>query len=220
MSIVAHNIEKLFGDPPTHVLKGINFEIQTGEFVSLTGRSGSGKSTLLYILSSLDKPTRGDVSLSGLSLDQMSETDLHLFRNQKIGFVFQFHFLLPELSALENVLMPARKLKQENEKRPYAIDLLKQFGLEDRINNLPHQLSGGEMQRVAIARALVMSPEFIFADEPTGNLDSANGELVMRIFHDINVKNKTTIVMVTHDQEFAKNASRQIHLADGKVVSV
>lgn len=217
MSILISNIKKSFGAPPVLVLKGISAEINEGEMVSITGRSGSGKSTLLYIMSSLDRPTTGDVLVNGISLFKILSKELHEFRNQKMGFVFQFHHLLPELSALENILMPSLKLKSGPDKKPFAMELLKEFGLESKTNSLPSQLSGGEQQRVAIARAVVMKPAYLFADEPTGNLDSVNGELVMNLFKRINNEYGTTIVYVTHDKEFASLASRQIHLVDGQI---
>lgn len=218
MSIIMTDIKKSFGQPPTQILKGITSEIKDGEMVSITGRSGSGKSTLLYIISSLDKPTSGDVLIDHVSLTTLNAKELHQFRNQKMGFVFQFHHLLPELTALENVLMPALKSGTGKEHTEAALELLKEFGIREKANSLPSQLSGGEQQRVAIARALVMSPRFLFADEPTGNLDSVNGLLVMNLFKRINKERGTTIVFVTHDQTFAQMASRQINLADGLIV--
>ncbi len=212
------NITKSFGDPPTQVLKNISAEILDGEMVSIMGRSGSGKSTLLYIISSLDKPSSGEVMIDQESLSNMSQKKLHQFRNQKMGFVFQFHHLLPELTALENVLMPTLKLDNDPHRKDYAFELLIEFGIRDKADHLPSQLSGGEQQRVAIARALMMKPRFLFADEPTGNLDSANGQLVMNLFKRINQERKTTIVYVTHDQLFAQLATRQINLADGKII--
>jgi len=217
MSIEALDVKKIFGIPPTEVLKGISFKINSGEFVSLTGRSGSGKSTLLYILSSLDSPSQGQVKLDGKDVYSLTPSELHKFRNEKMGFVFQFHYLLPELSSLENVLMPTIKTHQRESKRKRAQELLGQFGLGDKLDRLPRQLSGGEQQRVAIARALIMEPEYLFADEPTGNLDSVNGEVVMKLLRQINDDFKTTIVMVTHDPDFASMAKRQIYLVDGKV---
>lgn len=217
MGIVAEQIGKIVGDPPTRVLTDISFSIDDGEFVALTGRSGSGKSTLLYILSSLDNPTEGKVILSGCDLGQMPPEELYRFRNEQMGFVFQFHYLLAELSALENVLMPARKYGREKEKQAYAEDLLAQFGLKDKMKRLPRQLSGGEQQRVAIARALVMQPRYLFADEPTGSLDTLNGDIVMKIIRESNEKRKTTVVLVTHDPDFAAQAQRQILLVDGKL---
>lgn len=218
MAIIMNQIVKSFGQPPTMILKGISGEIQNGEMLAITGRSGSGKSTLLYIISSLDQATSGDVLVDGASLAQMNKTELHHFRNQKMGFVFQFHYLLPELSALENILMPAMKQNEEIKRKSFALELLKEFGLNQKINHLPGQLSGGEQQRVAIARALIMQPQIIFADEPTGNLDSTNGRLVIDLFKRINQEFGTTIIFVTHDQIFAQMASRQIHLVDGQVV--
>jgi lipoprotein-releasing system ATP-binding protein len=217
MSIVMKNIKKSFGHPPTMILKGISGEIKNGEMLSITGRSGSGKSTLLYIISSLDRATEGDCLVEGVSLSKMSKNELHHFRNQKMGFVFQFHHLLPELSALENVMMPTLKAPFSSERKEFAMELLQEFGIADKAQSLPSQMSGGEQQRVAIARALVMKPAILYADEPTGNLDSANGEMVMKLFSKINRERNTTIVYVTHDQIFAKMASRQINLVDGQI---
>jgi ABC-type lipoprotein export system ATPase subunit len=219
MAIVARNVCKTFGEPPTRVLQDVNLEVADGEFLALTGRSGSGKSTLLYILSSLDLPTSGSVEVSGVDIAKMKELELHRFRNEQVGFVFQFHYLLAELTALENVLMPTRKLEQWEKRRPYAEFLLESFGLKDKMPNYPRQLSGGELQRVAIARSLVMEPRYLFADEPTGALDSANGDLVMNLIHEVNRNRKTTVVMVTHDPDFAKQAGRQVKLVDGQIAS-
>lgn len=213
-----NNIKKSFGQPPTEVLKGISGEIKTGEMLAITGRSGSGKSTLLYIISSLDRPSAGEVIIDKVSLSEISQMELHRFRNQKMGFVFQFHYLLPELSALENVMMPTSKFKQEPQHKEFAMELLTEFGIKDKAKSLPSQLSGGEQQRVAIARALVMKPQYLFADEPTGNLDSVNGELVINLFKRINKERGTTIIYVTHDQTFANEASRKINLVDGRMV--
>lgn len=219
MGIIAQYITKTFGDPPVKVLSGVSLNINNGDLVSLTGRSGSGKSTLLYILSSLDDPTAGSVMIDELSYGKMHRKELHQFRNEKMGFVFQFHYLLPELNALENILMPTRKLKLQNEKRSYAYELLERFGLKDRHHHLPRQLSGGEQQRVAIARALIMSPAYLFADEPTGNLDSINGDIVMQIFKEINTADKTTIIYVTHDRGYAEMARSTYRLVDGVLQS-
>ncbi len=219
MSILLHEVNKSFPNPPTQVLTNISCEIKLGEFVSLVGRSGSGKSTLLYIMSSLDKATSGSVKIGGEEISSFTQKKLHQFRNEHMGFVFQFHYLLPELSAEENILMPARKNGLHHQKREYAHYLLEQFGIKDKINRLPKQLSGGEQQRVAIARALIMEPTYLFTDEPTGNLDTANGEIVMNIFKKLNLEKKTTIVMVTHDPDFANSATRQIYLSDGKITS-
>ncbi len=219
MSIIMKQINKSFGEPPVNVLKNISGTIQDGEMVSIVGRSGSGKSTLLYIISSLDQPSSGEVIVDDVSISKIDQKELHRFRNQKMGFVFQFHHLLPELTALENVMMPTLKCPYDKNRKIFAHELLNEFGILDKADRLPSQLSGGEQQRVAIARALVMKPKFLFADEPTGNLDSANGQLVMNLFLRINKERATTIIYVTHDSLFAQMASRQIHLVDGKIVS-
>lgn len=218
MGIVARNVGKSFGQPPTRVLSDISLEIKDGEFISLTGRSGAGKSTLLYLISSLDHVSEGNIEIDGQDITRMKPEELHRFRNEKMGFVFQFHYLIAELTALENVLLPARKRNQEEQRRPLAESLLEQFGLGDKKHRLPRQLSGGEAQRVAIARSLVMEPRYLFADEPTGSLDSVNGDLVMKIIRDCNDRLRTTVVMVTHDADFAKMAPRQINLRDGRIV--
>ncbi len=219
MSIVAESLGKSFGSPKVHVLQDLTFEIKKGEFVSISGRSGSGKSTLLYLLSTLDVPTCGTLSIMGRDPHKMGVHELHQFRNEHIGFVFQFHYLLPELTALENILMPARKSNQEQIKMAAAMELLGEFGIADKVDRLPSQLSGGEQQRVAIARALILSPSIIFADEPTGNLDTANGEIVMDLLCRTNKNQGTTLVLVTHEPEFAARASRQITLVDGRLRS-
>ncbi len=212
------NLEKELGAQKSLILKGLNFEVNEGEFVSLTGKSGSGKSTLLYILSTLDWPTRGQIFLGDKDVQALSSNDLHKLRNRNIGFVFQFHYLLPELTALENVMMPARKAGVYEEKLPFAKQLLEMVGLGQRINYLPKELSGGQSQRVSIARSLIMNPKFLFADEPTGSLDSTNSKLVLDIFKEANKKYNTTIVMVTHDTDMASATDRQIHLVDGRVL--
>lgn len=216
MGILATNVSKSIGQPAVSILKNISIEIKSGEFVALTGRSGSGKSTLLYLLSSLDTPTSGHIDIDGTDLQQMSSDELHRFRNEKVGFVFQQNYLLPELTLIENVLMPALKFDQVERKQVRALELLKEFGLKDKLERFPRELSGGEQQRVSIARALVMQPTYLFADEPTGSLDTANGAIVMSIIRDVN-KAGTTVVMVTHDQGFADQAERKIHLSDGMV---
>lgn len=217
MSLVARSIEKSFGEPPTRVLKGISFEIRDGEFVSLTGRSGSGKSTLLYILSTLDVSTSGTVEIDGIDVQLLKQSQVHRFRNEQMGFVFQFHYLLPELTAIENVLMPALKAGQWRERRGDALALLREFGVADKADRFPRQLSGGEQQRVAIARSLVMRPRYLFADEPTGNLDSVNGDIVMSLLRRMNQERGTTVIYVTHDAGFAALAGRSIHLVDGQL---
>jgi putative ABC transport system ATP-binding protein/lipoprotein-releasing system ATP-binding protein len=219
MGIITQHVDKSIGENPSKILTDINIDIQSGEFVALTGRSGSGKSTLMYIISSLDKPTSGKVIIDNQDVNSLSKEDLDHFRNEKMGFVFQFHYLIAELNVLENILLPARKLKKEKERTQHALFLLNEFGLNEKVKRLPRQLSGGEQQRVAIARALVMEPAYLFADEPTGSLDSANGEIVMRILSDFNSRMKTTVVLVTHDPSFAARAQRQIRMADGRIVS-
>jgi putative ABC transport system ATP-binding protein/lipoprotein-releasing system ATP-binding protein len=219
MGIVVNSLFKSFGEPAVEVLKDISLEIKDGEFIALTGRSGSGKSTLLYILGSLDGATQGDVVVDGKNLSRLKAEEIHRFRNQNLGFVFQFHYLLSELTAVENVLMPALKAGTIEQKRDEAGKLLERFGLGDKLHRYPRQLSGGEQQRVAIARALIMRPKYIFADEPTGSLDSVSGEVVLKLFEEINRTQKTTIIMVTHDEGYAARASRQVKLVDGRVVS-
>jgi putative ABC transport system ATP-binding protein/lipoprotein-releasing system ATP-binding protein len=212
-------VEKSFGEPPTQVLKGISLSVADGEFVSITGRSGSGKSTLLYVLSTLDFASAGSVTLDGQGVEAMAPEALHRFRNQRMGFVFQASYLLPELTVLENVLMPARKLGRHRELQARALELLARVGLTERQAYLPGRISGGEKQRAVIARALVMSPKYIFADEPTGNLDTENGETVLRIFQQINRDLGSTVIFVTHDPEFAARAGRRIVIRDGQVDS-
>ena len=218
MGIVAEHLGIAFGSPPTRVLTDINLSIADGEFVSLTGRSGAGKSTLMYILSSLDDPTEGKVSIDGKDIAKMTSKELHWFRNTKLGFVFQFHYLIAELTVIENVLVPTFKLHQQKGKRARAEDLLVKFGLTEKTHRFPRQLSGGEMQRVALARALIMQPQYLFADEPTGALDTTNGQTVMNILTDCNVNEKTTVLIVTHDPDFAKMTKRRIVMADGRLV--
>lgn len=217
MALQLTQVTKSFGEPATQVLSDINLTIEDGEFIALTGRSGSGKSTLLYVMSTLDTPTSGLVKIDGAETSQWTSAEMHRFRNLNMGFVFQFHHLLPELTAIENVLMPAIKTNQEKSRRPLAVELLREFELHDKQDRLPSQLSGGEQQRVAIARALIMEPRYIFADEPTGNLDSMNGNTVMDLLARINQKHKTTIIFVTHDPGFAEVARRQVRLVDGRI---
>ncbi len=215
MSIKLIDVKKSFGNPPTEVLKGISLEINDGDFVSIVGRSGSGKSTLLYIMSSLDNASSGKIFYNQIDLVQMNQKEIHELRNTKIGFVFQFHYLLPELTVLENVLMPARKHNLQLTLKLRAMELIKEVDLEGKEHRMPSQLSGGEQQRVAIARALLMTPQYLFADEPTGNLDSHNGDRIMTLFQKINKEKKTTVIYVTHDKEFANRALKKIELADG-----
>lgn len=215
--IKVNNIKKSFGEPPIEVLHGISFEIPEKQFVSITGKSGSGKSTLLYSMSTLDHPTSGQVFFDGVEIASMSDKEVHEFRNLKMGFIFQFHYLLPELSALENVLMPARRTGQHTTRYQRGVDLLTQFGLSSKLDRLPKQLSGGEQQRVAIARALIQEPKYVFADEPTGNLDSTNGEIVMNLLKTATREGNTTVIYVTHDPDFAALADKRIILKDGNL---
>ncbi|MCG6153452.1 ABC transporter ATP-binding protein [Leptospira bandrabouensis] len=220
LGIEAKHIFKSFGEPPQEVLKDVSLEIDVGDFVALTGKSGSGKSTLLYIISGLDNPTSGDVKLNGSSLLGMGSQEIHALRNLSIGFVFQFHYLLPELTGLENITMPARKTGSHKVTEEYALHLMESFSVLHCKDKFPSQMSGGEGQRVAIARALVQKPKFLFADEPTGNLDTANGDKVMEIFKRINNEDGTTILFVTHDPDYAGLASRRVHMIDGKIAEI
>ena len=217
MGLNAKNIVKSFGNPPNIILKSLTFGIEEGEFVAITGRSGSGKSTLLYSLSTLDPLSSGTLLLDSQNVGTLSSKDLHKFRNEKMGFVFQFHYLLPELTCEENVLFPARKTNRHEELRPFAVQLMKDFEIGHIRSKLSGQISGGERQRVAIARALIMKPKYLFADEPTGNLDSVSGEKVISLFEKVNKELKTTILMVTHEQDYAARAGRQIGLKDGAI---
>ncbi|AAC06596.1 ABC transporter ATP-binding protein [Aquifex aeolicus] len=212
----AENIKKVIRG--YEILKGISLSVKKGEFVSIIGASGSGKSTLLYILGLLDAPTEGKVFLEGKEVDYTNEKELSLLRNRKLGFVFQFHYLIPELTALENVIVPMLKMgKPKKEAKERGEYLLSELGLGDKLSRKPYELSGGEQQRVAIARALANEPILLFADEPTGNLDSANTKRVMDIFLKIN-EGGTSIVMVTHERELAELTHRTLEMKDGKVV--
>jgi putative ABC transport system ATP-binding protein/lipoprotein-releasing system ATP-binding protein len=215
VSIKLVDVKKSFGNPPTEVLKGISLEVESGELISIVGRSGSGKSTLLYIMSTLDNTSSGEIFYDNIDLAKMGQRDIHELRNKNIGFVFQFHYLLPELSVLENILMPARKHNLQNNLKQKALDLIKEVDLAGKEQRVPSQLSGGEQQRVAIARALLMTPKYLFADEPTGNLDSQNGNRIMSLFQKINSEKKTTVIYVTHDNDYASLAPRKIELEDG-----
>ena len=201
------------------VLKGIDMTINKGEAVCIKGVSGAGKSTLLHILGTLDSPTLGKVFYKGEDLTKKSDDQLAEFRNRKMGFVFQFHHLLPELTALENVSLPARiggdskAVAQDKAK-----DFLKQLGLVNRMDHYPSELSGGERQRVAIARALIGQPEILFADEPSGNLDSQNGKMIQDLFFQLKEKMGLTLVVVTHDQEFANRFPKIFNIKDGQFI--
>lgn len=215
--IIAKNLIKEFGDPPTRVIQGVDLSIHDREFVSISGRSGSGKSTLLYLLSTLDEPSSGTLSIDGVDPQKMSVEEVHHFRNENLGFVFQFHYLLQELTAIENVLLPARRQNLQYEKAAYAEELFHTFDIADKMQKLPSQMSGGEQQRVAIARALIMQPKYLFADEPTGSLDTRNGDIVMEILKRANQDWGTTLVLVTHEPEYAAMAQREIFLVDGMI---
>jgi lipoprotein-releasing system ATP-binding protein len=221
-SLEARNIEKEFHDPLTiKVLKNINFSINKGEFVSLTGKSGCGKSTLLYILSTMDTDYSGKLFIDGVAMEHKSESELAKIRNEKIGFVFQFHYLLNEFSVLKNVMLPGLKLNKfsEEEIEYKAIEKLKILGIENEALKLPNQLSGGQKQRVAIARSLINEPLIIMGDEPTGNLDKKNSLIVFDIFKELAHSFKQTLLIVTHDQEFAANCDRSIVMEDGMIIS-
>lgn len=203
-----------------HALRDVAIDIGKGEFVAITGQSGSGKSTLLYVLSTLDTDYEGDILINGNLLKEMNSNQLSELRNRDIGFVFQFHYLLPEFSVLENVCLPAMKLKRYTpaQIRDRAVEKLTMLGLGDQILKKASQLSGGQQQRVAIARAMINDPVIIFGDEPTGNLDSANARMVFDIFKELSLNHNQTIVIVTHDPEIAARADRTISLRDGVVV--
>jgi lipoprotein-releasing system ATP-binding protein len=203
-----------------HVLKDVSLSISKGEFVSIIGKSGSGKSTLLYLLSTLDTDYKGEIELNGKVITGLTQNELAALRNQYIGFVFQFHFLLPEFSVLENVMLPALKLgkypKKEIEER--AMSILAKMDMQGFAKKLSGKLSGGQQQRVAIARALINDPLIIMADEPTGNLDTHNTEIVFEIFRNVVSELGNTIIAVTHDPDFAARSDRTIELVDGRVV--
>ena len=214
--IETRDIHKKYGS--LEVLKGIDLKVKKGEVVSIVGASGAGKTTLLQILGTLDNPDSGSVIYDGIVIDKLKNSELADFRNKNIGFVFQFHHLLPEFTALENVCIPgliARKSKAELEKE--ASELLNFLGLGDRLNHKPSELSGGEQQRVAVARALINKPKIVFADEPSGNLDSNNADELHRLFFDLRDKFGQTIVIVTHNNELAKMSDRTIVMKDGKI---
>lgn len=217
----ARNICKDFKDPVLlHVLKDINLEIKKGEFVSVMGKSGCGKSTLLYILSTMDTDYEGELFLNGEKLTGKSGNILSHVRNEYIGFVFQFHYLLPEFTVLENVMLPALKLAKKSKSgiEKDAVAKLKLLGIDNLASKKALRISGGEKQRVAIARALINNPLIIMGDEPTGNLDSRNAENVFNIFKNINREENLSLLIVTHDEDFAKKTDRIIEMADGRIV--
>jgi len=210
------DLHKSFGD--LHVLQGVNLQVEKGEIVAILGRSGAGKTTLLQIIGTLDRPDSGSVKIDGQDVFTLKEKELSAFRNQHIGFIFQQHQLLPEFSALENVMIPgliARKNEKEVKER--ALDLLTQLGLKDRVEHKPNQLSGGEQQRVAAARAMLLQPSVILADEPSGSLDEQNKKELHNLLLTMREKYGQTIILVTHDQELANICDRQLIIHDGKI---
>jgi lipoprotein-releasing system ATP-binding protein len=219
----ADNIVKYFLQPEKfQVLKGLSFDVQEGEFLSIVGKSGCGKSTLLYILSTMDTDYEGDLEIRGNRVTGLKQNELAAFRNEHLGFVFQFHFLLPEFTALKNVMLPALKLgkysPEEIEHR--AIEKLKLVDMQDFANKFASKLSGGQQQRVAIARSLINDPAIIMGDEPTGNLDKANSQKVFDIFRRLSHENKQTIITVTHDPDFANGGDRIMEMEDGKIINM
>ena len=215
--ISGKNIFKRYGK--VEVLKGVDLEINKGEVVSIVGPSGSGKSTLLHILGTLDNADAGEVMMNNILINSLNGSKLSAFRNKHIGFVFQFHHLLPEFTALENVCIPGWIAgKKKAEVKTEAERLLNMLGLAERMENKPNQLSGGEQQRVAVARALINKPDIIFADEPTGNLDSANAKELHQLFFDLREKFDQTFLIVTHNEELAQLSDRVLHMKDGKIV--
>lgn len=218
----ASNISKSFKDPvEIQILKQISFGIETGEFVSVMGKSGCGKSTLLYILSTMDSSYQGDLYIKGEKVSQKSADELAYIRNKHIGFVFQFHYLLPEFTVLQNVMIPGLKLseKSKEEVEHDAMGYLKLLGMDEQANKLATQLSGGQKQRVAIARALINKPSIIMGDEPTGNLDSRNAGLVFDILRELSGTGQHSMLIVTHDHDFAAKTDRIIEMADGQIVN-
>ena len=212
------NLSKKYGE--LEVVKGVSISVAAGEFVCLVGKSGCGKTTLLSLLSGLERPTQGDVLLNGKKINGASEDELALFRRENVGFIFQSFNLIPTLSAWENVALPLFPIKMTSEaRRARATELLNQMEMGPRVDHLPSALSGGEKQRVAIARALVNRPKIIFADEPTGNLDSATGDAIMDILNGLHKKEGVAILMVTHEVELAKTAERLVRMHDGEVIS-
>ncbi len=206
------------GGRDLHILRGISFTVQPGEWVAITGPSGSGKSTLLGILAGIDRPNRGQVILDGTEISALSESKLARVRNQKVGLVFQSFNLIPTMTALENVEAPLYISPLRREARKIASRMLEQVGLGERLHHLPHQLSGGEQQRVAVARALVNGPRLLLADEPTGNLDSATSRQVLTLIHYLRDEFGLTVVMVTHDPQVASHAERLLGMIDGQLV--
>jgi lipoprotein-releasing system ATP-binding protein len=219
--ITVTDLSKSFpmGGQTLTVLKGVNLQIQRGELIAVVGASGAGKSTLLHIIGTLDRPTQGTVHFDGQDMFKLSEGEQAEFRNRRIGFVFQFHHLLPEFTALENACMPALiQRRQKADIEPEAIALLEEVGLGARLHHKPGELSGGEQQRVAVARALLQKPDLVLADEPTGNLDTHTGDALFAMMRALNKARGTTFVIVTHNDKLSAQADRIIHMQDGQIV--
>jgi lipoprotein-releasing system ATP-binding protein len=216
--IEAIDLHKYYGD--LHILRGVSVKVSRGEIVSIVGPSGAGKSTLLHILGTLDRASKGTVLYDGKDVFQLSDKKLGIFRNQHIGFVFQFHHLLPEFTALENVMIPALIARKETgEVKERAAELLAYLGLKDRLGHKPSELSGGEQQRVAVARSLINSPGIILADEPSGNLDTDHARELHELFFTLRNKYNQTFVIVTHNEELASMADRRLSMKDGMIIS-
>ena len=215
-----NGIEKIFGKGENQVtaLNGINLSVEKGDFVAITGASGSGKSTLLHILGSVDKPTKGTVTIDGVDISGLNATDSAIFRRRKVGLVYQFYNLIPTLTAEKNILMPML-LDRRTPNAKYFKAIVKTLGLEDKLECLPSQLSGGQQQRVAIARSLIYRPAILFADEPTGNLDQKNSKEIIDLLKLSNRNLKQTILLITHDEKIALEADRIVTIEDGKIVS-
>lgn len=216
------NIEKKYSGSveELHIINNLNLTVEEGEFISILGRSGSGKSTLLNIMGLLDRADNGKIFIGGQEVETLSERERDTIKNQMIGFVFQFHYLLPEFTALENVMLPAllNNFSQRGEIEKRALELLERVGLGERKDHKPAQLSGGEKQRVAIARALINSPKILLADEPTGNLDEETSEMIFKILKDINKNEKQSIIVVTHSKDLAEISDKQLYLKKGVLV--
>ena len=223
MLLKADNISKIYknGNKSFEALKNIRFSIKAREIVAIVGPSGAGKSTLLHILAGLDKPTKGSVVFDGTDLYGLSDSRRSLVRNKRIGFVFQFYYLLSEFSVLENVMMPVMVSRDRDTRKNFSSDkangLLSRVKIKGKADNRPSQISGGEAQRVAIARALINDPDIVFCDEPTGNLDSANAGIVLELIKDLNQKTKQAFLIVTHNEKVADFADRILHIEDGKI---
>jgi len=214
----AHQIRKSYGK--LEILKGVDFEVQKGEIVTIVGASGAGKSSLLHIMGTLDKPDAGEVFIGKTNVSKLSSKKISAFRNLHIGFIFQFHHLLPEFTSIENICMPAfiaQKGRKESEQK--AMELLEMLGLSHRAGHKPNELSGGEQQRVAVARALINNPALIMADEPSGNLDSENATSLHRLFTDLRDKFNQTFIIVTHNEDLAEMSDRKVVMKDGQIIN-